>query len=59
MQQIDLYDIKECIYFHKISVCAWCNKVMDVTISDSNIISHGICNSCTEKHILNNKTELM
>lgn len=61
MQQVDLFDLNNELvktnYFTKVSVCAWCNKVMDMTVSDSNMVRHGICNECLKMHILNNKFE--
>lgn len=47
------------IYKNKISLCAWCNSIMDIVpiIASSDLVSHGICNKCKEKHITNNYFE--
>jgi hypothetical protein len=47
------------LFFKKISVCAWCKKIIKVSkiVSPGSIVSHGICQKCKIEFIDNNIIE--
>lgn len=30
-------------------ICAWCSKILRVTSTHTDLVSHGICKKCAEK----------